>query len=154
MKLFRYLVVAVIVVALFVTVPIYKVDGTSMNYGLVEGDIVITTRWFRSIERGDLIVMRHPLDPKDRLYLKRARRSAAIVSLKKRVLFICKSTAIARLREPMLHVTIWTQWQHPMDIFSKILMRSTTASSIRHAYSYRTNSITYPCRRSPKNTIS
>jgi signal peptidase I len=42
-----------------------------MNYGLIEGDIVLTYRQFHSIHRGDMLVIRHPLDPKERLYLKR-----------------------------------------------------------------------------------
>ena len=52
-------------------IRIYKIDGTSMNYGLVEGDMVLTYRQFDSIERGDMLVIRHPLDPEDRLYIKR-----------------------------------------------------------------------------------
>ncbi len=50
---------------------IYRVDGTSMNYGLIENDIVITAKRFQTIRRGDLLVIRHPRDPKGRLYLKR-----------------------------------------------------------------------------------
>ncbi len=60
---------------LFVTgyyfMRIYKIDGTSMNYGLIDGDIVLTYRQFDSIHRGDMLVMKHPLDPEDRLYIKR-----------------------------------------------------------------------------------
>ena len=50
---------------------IYRIDGTSMNYGLVDGDIVITTTHFETIERGELFVIRHPLDTQKRLYIKR-----------------------------------------------------------------------------------
>ena len=50
---------------------IYRIDGTSMNYGLVDGDIVISTTRFSSIKRGELFVIQHPLDPEGRLYIKR-----------------------------------------------------------------------------------
>ena len=56
---------------LFASYRIYKIDGTSMNYGLVEGDIVLSKRRIDTIARGDLLVIRHPLDPKGRLYIKR-----------------------------------------------------------------------------------
>ena len=52
-------------------IRIYKIDGTSMNYGLTEGDMVFTYRQFDLIHRGDMLVMKHPLDPEDRLYIKR-----------------------------------------------------------------------------------
>jgi signal peptidase I len=50
---------------------IYRIDGTSMNYGLVDGDVVISTTHFGTIERGELFVIRHPEDPYGRLYIKR-----------------------------------------------------------------------------------
>jgi len=53
------------------SIRIYKIDGRSMNYGLIEGDMVLTYRQFDTIDRGDMLVMKHPLDPEDRLYLKR-----------------------------------------------------------------------------------
>ncbi len=56
---------------LFYTLRFYKLEGTSMNYGLIEGDYVLTYRLFNTVERGDLLVMEHPEDPKGRLYIKR-----------------------------------------------------------------------------------
>ena len=56
---------------LFYTLRFYKLDGTSMNYGLIEGDYVLTYRLFDNIEHGDLLVMKHPEDREDRLYIKR-----------------------------------------------------------------------------------
>jgi signal peptidase I len=56
---------------LFYCFRLYKIDGTSMNYGLIEGDMVLTYRLFDEIKRGDMLVMRHPLDPENRLYIKR-----------------------------------------------------------------------------------
>ncbi|SFV52439.1 Signal peptidase I [hydrothermal vent metagenome] len=56
---------------LFYTLRFYKIDGTSMNYSLVEGDFVLTYRLFHTIKRGDILVIKHPLDPKGRLYIKR-----------------------------------------------------------------------------------
>jgi signal peptidase I len=56
---------------LFYTLRIYKINGTSMNYGLIEGDMVLAYRQFDAIKRGDMLVIKHPLDPKDRLYIKR-----------------------------------------------------------------------------------
>ncbi len=51
---------------------LYRIDGTSMNYGLIEGDLVLTWRdGSGPIARGDLVVVRHPQDPQGRLYLKR-----------------------------------------------------------------------------------
>jgi len=61
----------ILIISLFYLLRIYKIDGTSMNYGLIENDIVITYRQFTSIDRGDLLVMKHPLDPESRLYIKR-----------------------------------------------------------------------------------
>jgi len=55
----------------FYTLRVYKLEGTSMNYALVEGDYALTYRLFQTIERGDLLVIRHPKDPYDRLYVKR-----------------------------------------------------------------------------------
>jgi signal peptidase I len=52
-------------------IRIYKIDGTSMNYGLVEGDIVICSTHVGTIRRGDMLVVRHPLDFEGRLYIKR-----------------------------------------------------------------------------------
>jgi len=56
---------------LFYTLHFYKLEGTSMNYGLIEGDYVLTYRLFNTVEHGDLLVMKHPEDPKERLYIKR-----------------------------------------------------------------------------------
>jgi signal peptidase I len=42
-----------------------------MNYGLIEGDVVVAVTRFGTIERGDLLVIRHPEDPQHRLYVKR-----------------------------------------------------------------------------------
>jgi len=67
----KYLFLLFLFVALFVSFRIYRIDGTSMNYGLVDGDIVISTHFYNAIERGDLLVIRHPLDPEQRLYIKR-----------------------------------------------------------------------------------
>ena len=67
----KYLFILLLLIALFISFRIYKIDGTSMNYGLVEGDIVLSTHFFDTIQRGDLLVIRHPLDPKQRLYIKR-----------------------------------------------------------------------------------
>jgi len=50
---------------------VYRIDGNSMNYGLTNGDIVITTKRFDTIERGELFVIDHPDDPEGRLYVKR-----------------------------------------------------------------------------------
>lgn len=58
-------------VLLWYFLGIYRIDGTSMNYGLIEDDIVITVKRFGTVKRGDLLVIRHPHDPHDRLYLKR-----------------------------------------------------------------------------------
>lgn len=64
-------VILILVVILALTLRIYRIDGTSMNYGLIENDIVISQRVFETIRRGDLLVMRHPEDPEKRLYIKR-----------------------------------------------------------------------------------
>jgi len=56
---------------LFYMFRIYRIDGTSMNYGMVEGDVVLCKRQVDTIKRGDMLVVRHPLDPKQRLYIKR-----------------------------------------------------------------------------------
>ncbi len=55
----------------FYMLRLYKISGTSMNYGLIEGDIVLTYRQFDVIHRGDMLVIKHPLDPEGRLYIKR-----------------------------------------------------------------------------------
>ena len=69
----RYYLFLLLLTGLFVVYNfrIYRIDGTSMNYQLLQNDIVITYRGFEDIKRGDLLVMRHPLDPKNRLYIKR-----------------------------------------------------------------------------------
>ncbi len=67
----KYLFLLLLLTILFVSFRIYKIDGTSMNYGLVEGDIVLSTHFYDTIERGDLLVIRHPEDPQQRLYIKR-----------------------------------------------------------------------------------
>jgi len=60
-----------LVVAAVLFFRIYRIDGTSMNYGLTQGDIVISSRYFQTVERGELFVIRHPDDPYGRLYIKR-----------------------------------------------------------------------------------
>ncbi len=50
---------------------LYSIEGTSMNYGLVEGDRVLCDRHFSSIHRGDLLVVDHNKDPRKGLYIKR-----------------------------------------------------------------------------------
>jgi len=67
----KILSVVIVIISLFYFFRIYKINGTSMNYGLVENDIVITYRQFSSIDRGDMLVIKHPLDPENRLYIKR-----------------------------------------------------------------------------------
>ena len=69
-RLVFLLLFSVIAVAIFF-LRIYKIDGTSMNYGLVEGDIVLSVSYIDSIKRGDMLVIEHPLDLQNRLYLKR-----------------------------------------------------------------------------------
>jgi len=69
--MFTYLLIIVVAIVLFYMFRIYRIDGTSMNYGLVEGDVVLCKRQIDTIRRGDMLVVRHPLDPKQRLYLKR-----------------------------------------------------------------------------------
>jgi signal peptidase I len=71
MKKLRYLLPILVVAALFYAFRLYKIDGTSMNYGLVDGDLVVSYRLFHTIRRGDMLVFRHPDDPDDRLYIKR-----------------------------------------------------------------------------------
>jgi signal peptidase I len=71
MKKAHFFFLFVLLAILFYTLRFYKLEGTSMNYGLVEGDFVLTYRLFKNIERGDLLVMKHPEDPKNRLYIKR-----------------------------------------------------------------------------------
>ncbi|RRS29901.1 MAG: hypothetical protein P794_09690 [Epsilonproteobacteria bacterium (ex Lamellibrachia satsuma)] len=68
-KFFFILLILLLVGSYFIR--IYKIDGTSMNYGLIEGDIVLTYRQLDAIHRGDMLVIKHPLDPEGRLYIKR-----------------------------------------------------------------------------------
>ena len=56
---------------LFYHFRLYRIDGTSMNYGLIEGDLVLTQRRFGTIHRGDLLVFQNPLVHDDTLYIKR-----------------------------------------------------------------------------------
>jgi len=70
-KVFTYLLIIGVAVVLFYMFRIYRIDGTSMNYGLVEGDVVLCKRQIDTIKRGDMLVVKHPLDPKKRLYIKR-----------------------------------------------------------------------------------
>ena len=63
--------VLLVALPLWYFLGIYRVDGTSMNYGLIENDIVITAKYFHTIARGDLLVISHPQDLQGRLYLKR-----------------------------------------------------------------------------------
>jgi len=69
-KIFLSLFV-IIFIMLFFLFRFYKIDGTSMNYGLIQGDFVLTFRQFQTIHRGDMLVIKHPLDPENRLYIKR-----------------------------------------------------------------------------------
>ena len=66
-----YLLIIVTLALLFYMFRLYRIDGTSMNYGLVEGDMVLCKRQFDTVERGDLLVVKYPLDPQGRLYIKR-----------------------------------------------------------------------------------
>ncbi len=61
----------VLLLVLIYFLRIYKIEGTSMNYGLIEDDIVLSSRYISSIKRGDMLVVKHPLDPQNRLYIKR-----------------------------------------------------------------------------------
>ncbi|WP_084722030.1 signal peptidase I [Sulfurovum lithotrophicum] len=70
-RVLTYLGIIVGLLVLFSMFRIYKIDGTSMNYGMVEGDVVLCKRQVDTIKRGDMLVVRHPLDPKGRLYVKR-----------------------------------------------------------------------------------
>jgi len=58
-------------ILLLSTLRIYKIEGTSMNYGLTDGDIVLNSRYFLSVKRGELFAIKHPNDPENRLYIKR-----------------------------------------------------------------------------------
>ncbi len=69
-KVARMALLLTLLFALF-TFRLYKIDGTSMNYTLIEGDFVLCGKLFKKIERGDLLVIEHPLEQQDRLYIKR-----------------------------------------------------------------------------------
>ena len=71
MKKIPLIALVLLLAVLFYTLRLYRLDGTSMNYGLTEGDMVLSYRPFSSIRRGDMLVMRHPEDPQNRLYIKR-----------------------------------------------------------------------------------
>jgi len=71
MKKIYFILLLLVGLILFYTLRFYKIEGTSMNYSLMEGDYVLTYRLFKHIERGDMLVIRHPEDPEGRLYLKR-----------------------------------------------------------------------------------
>ena len=86
-KLYLYISLFIIIILSFVRV--YKISENSMNYSLIEGDIVIVDNFSAGIHipsfffyidkhiysnpdgisRGDLLAFRHPLD--NRLYIKR-----------------------------------------------------------------------------------
>lgn len=70
MKKFIFILFVLFLIGVY-SIRIYKIDGTSMNYGLIEGDMVLAYGQFDTIDRGDMLVIKHPLDPEDRLYLKR-----------------------------------------------------------------------------------
>ena len=70
-RILIYFVMIIGLVMLFYMFRIYKIDGTSMNYGMVEGDMVLCKRQIDTIRRGDMLVVKHPLDPEGRLYIKR-----------------------------------------------------------------------------------
>ena len=53
---------------LFDTYRLYRIEGTSMNYGLLEGDRVLSDRHFAAIRRGDLLVADHA---SNQLFIKR-----------------------------------------------------------------------------------
>ncbi len=67
----KILLALIVLLSFFYFFGIYKISGTSMNYGLLDNDIVITYRKFNLIERGDMLVVKHPFDPDNRLYIKR-----------------------------------------------------------------------------------
>jgi signal peptidase I len=71
MKKIYFLLLLLVSGTFFYTLRLYKLEGTSMNYGLTDGDYVVASSLFSTIERGDLLVMKHPLDPEDRRYIKR-----------------------------------------------------------------------------------
>ena len=72
MKRKRLFILSLLLFALlFLTFRIYKIEGTSMNYGLVEGDTVLSCRFFKTIERGDLLVFEDPRPDHEGLYIKR-----------------------------------------------------------------------------------
>jgi signal peptidase I len=50
---------------------LYRLEGTSMNYGLLEGDRVLCDRRFEKIERGDLLVADHADEHFKGLFIKR-----------------------------------------------------------------------------------
>ena len=66
-----WLQLGIIAIGVWYFIGLYRIDGTSMNYGLIENDIVIVRKHFFAIHRGDLVVIRHPLDVEKRLYIKR-----------------------------------------------------------------------------------
>lgn len=66
-----WIVVTLAIVGILYNFRLYKIDGTSMNYGLLEGDLVLTYRHFDHIRRGDILVFQNPKKDKDTLYIKR-----------------------------------------------------------------------------------
>ena len=67
----KLLLFGVFFAAVFYVFTPYKIDGTSMSYGLVPGDYVVTSKLFSQIQRGDILVIKHPLEEHKRLYIKR-----------------------------------------------------------------------------------
>jgi len=66
-------VLIIIAAALFLfgNYRLYRIEGTSMNYGLLEGDRVLCDRRIDSIERGDLLVAGYADDNHSQLFIKR-----------------------------------------------------------------------------------
>jgi len=64
--------------AVFYVFTPYKIDGTSMSYGLLPGDYVVTSKLFSQIQRGDMLVIKHPLEEYKRLYITPILKSSAI----------------------------------------------------------------------------
>ena len=70
-KGFWILLLVSVVLFLFGKYRLYRIEGTSMNYGLLEGDRVLCDRRISSIERGDLLVAGYADDNHTELFIKR-----------------------------------------------------------------------------------
>ncbi len=70
----KILIVTVVLIGLFLLFGqyrLYRLEGTSMNYGLLEGDRVLCDRHIDTIERGDLLVADHEEESSKQLFIKR-----------------------------------------------------------------------------------